>query len=188
MGLEGLDGIAVIADDILVYGSGDTIDEATQNHDNNLVQLLERARSRSLKLNKDKMVFKENQVSYIGHVLTPEGLKPDPRKVDDVLKMERPRNIEALQSFLGLLTYLGKFIPHLTDLTEPLRRIREGEVHDQWKEEQEAALAKIQQIITAFTLVRLFLVQIGKRIAKTFCIPRHVVNMTETKWNVSANR
>ena len=55
--LHGLTGVAVIADDILVYGIGKTMEEARLNHNENLVQLLHRAREQHLKLNKDKMLL-----------------------------------------------------------------------------------------------------------------------------------
>ena len=52
--LEGLNGIAIVADDILIYGKGDTEEEAEQDHDQNLMNLLERCRARNLKLNFEK--------------------------------------------------------------------------------------------------------------------------------------
>jgi hypothetical protein len=72
--LQGLPGISVIADDILVDGCGATMEEALQDHDHNLTQLLQRVREINRKLNKDL------SITYMGHVLTAEGLKPDPRR------------------------------------------------------------------------------------------------------------
>jgi hypothetical protein len=51
------------------------------NHDQNLVRLLERCRERNLKLNKSKLRFKQQSVKYNGHILTAEGMLPDPVKV-----------------------------------------------------------------------------------------------------------
>ena len=56
--LDGLEGIQIVADDILVFGKGDTDEEANVDHDNNLEKLLIRCRERNLKLNKEKMVLR----------------------------------------------------------------------------------------------------------------------------------
>ncbi|CAB4034914.1 Hypothetical predicted protein, partial [Paramuricea clavata] len=78
---EGLSGVEVIADDILVYGLGDTEEQAVENHDHCLEAVLERARQRGLKLNKQKLKLRRTEVSYMGHLLTSKGLRPDPRKI-----------------------------------------------------------------------------------------------------------
>ena len=75
--LEGLEGIYKVADDILITGRGTTKDEAVKNHDANLLKLLERCRVRNLKLNREKLQLKCTETPFIGHVLTPEGIKPE---------------------------------------------------------------------------------------------------------------
>ena len=75
--LEGLKGVYKIADDLLIIGQGDTDEEADQDHDQNLKNLLDRCRTKDIKLNKDKFQFKCSEVSFIGHVMTKDGLKPD---------------------------------------------------------------------------------------------------------------
>ena len=67
--LSGLSGIHGIADDILISGSGDTTDEAQQDHDRNLIALLERCRARGIKLNQSKLRF-NRQSTVLGHLLT----------------------------------------------------------------------------------------------------------------------
>ena len=88
--LEGLHGMEVIVDDILVYGCGKTQEEAVKDHDENLIELLKRAQNANLKLNKKKLKLKMTEVSYMGHLLTSTGLKPDPEKIKAVTKMKRP--------------------------------------------------------------------------------------------------
>ena len=79
--LSGLDRVEILRDDILVAGYGDTQEEAEDNHDQNLRKLLDRARKVNLKLNSKKMNLKKQQVKFMGHVITKDGLKPDPDKV-----------------------------------------------------------------------------------------------------------
>lgn len=78
--VEGLPGVLSIHDDILVYGEGDTYEEAHQDHDRKLENLMIRCQERNVKLNKEKMKLRRNEVPYIGHVLTNKGLKTDPTK------------------------------------------------------------------------------------------------------------
>ena len=85
--LEGLEGIACIADDILIYEVGDTLDEATKDHDKNLTSLLTRCEEKSIRLNKEKVVLRVQHVDFMGHCLTAQGLRPDPSKVEAILKM-----------------------------------------------------------------------------------------------------
>jgi hypothetical protein len=68
--LIGLKGIACIADDILIYGTGDDVASATINHHNNLIALLDRCRAKEIKLNKDKFRFCVPEVLFMGHRLT----------------------------------------------------------------------------------------------------------------------
>ena len=53
---------------------------------------------------------------FIGHVLTPEGVKPDPRKVDTILKMERPKDVAAVRRLVGLVNDMSAFLKKLSEL------------------------------------------------------------------------
>lgn len=81
--LQGLDGVEVVADDVLVCGSGATEKEA-RSHDDRLVKLLQRAREVRLKFNKDKLRLHLSELVYIGHHISIRGLRPDPAKVTAV--------------------------------------------------------------------------------------------------------
>lgn len=85
--LEGLDGVRTIADDIIVFGVGDTGDESVVNHDRKFLTLLEPCRQRHVKLNKEGMKFKLPQLSYIGRVISAEGLRPDSAKIEAIQNM-----------------------------------------------------------------------------------------------------
>ena len=67
--LEGLVGIACIADDILIYGVGDTLDEATQDDDEHPIALLERCKEKSIRLNKEKVVLRVGLGAALMHML-----------------------------------------------------------------------------------------------------------------------
>jgi len=76
-------------------------------------------------LNKAKCQFKKNEITYLGHVLTKDGLKPDHKKTQAISDMTPPMSREALKHFLGLITYLAKFIPNFSQTAAPLRALLE---------------------------------------------------------------
>ena len=94
--LDGLPGVAVIRDDILVMGHGENEEEANKNHDENLVRLLEQACKANLRLNSNKMNLRKSEVRFMGHLITKVGLKPDPEKVKAVQEIARPTSKKEL--------------------------------------------------------------------------------------------
>lgn len=103
----------VVMDDFLIWGE-------TEQHDARLEAVLNRLRQHNVKLNREKCKLNVTEVSYIGHVLTQYGVKPDPRKVEAVTRMQKPATKKEMQRYLGMITYLAKFIPNLSDVTAPL--------------------------------------------------------------------
>ena len=67
MALEGLEGVMCVADDIIVYGPGDDIQHATEDHDKKLRELLLRCRKNGIRLNRDKCQFRTNDITFLGH-------------------------------------------------------------------------------------------------------------------------
>ena len=118
---EDLKGVIIIADDILVYGEGDTDELAKEDHEQNLKQLLERCLERNIKLNRQKMKLRLKEVRYIGHVISSDGIKPDPSKVETIVIMPAPENVKQLKHFLGMINYISKFIPTASKISESLR-------------------------------------------------------------------
>lgn len=154
--IEGLSGVHVIHDDFLVTGSGETLKEATQDHDKNLKGLLQRARERGLKMNGDKIKLRRQDVPYMGHILTADGLKPDPAKVEAILKMPKPRDQPDVKRLLGMVQYLGKFLPSLSDVTQPLRELERQDVVWQWEARHDTAWEKIKNLIANAPVLRYF--------------------------------
>lgn len=143
---EGLRGVIVVADDTLVYGEGETIEEATVDHYRNLEALFQRARQVGLKFNKEKLKLGVSEVKFLGHIISNEGLKVDPAKVEAIARMPRPIDVKGVQSFLGCVNYLLQFVPNLSELTEPLRRLTETKKYEfAWQSQQEKAFHEIKQ-------------------------------------------
>jgi len=76
-------------------------------------------------IKQNKVPIKKQEITYLEHVLTKDGLKPDPKKTQAISDVTPPTSREALQRFLGMITYLSKFIPNLSQTAAPLRALLE---------------------------------------------------------------
>ena len=120
--LAGLQGVVPIFDDILIYGVGETKAEAIENHDQRLITLFERCKSKGIKLNKEKCKFRLSEVSFMGHVISEEGLKLDPAKIQRVQEIP-PESKGDVKRLLDMINYLQKFAPNLSEATAPTREL-----------------------------------------------------------------
>ena len=84
---------------------------------------------------------------FFGQVLTKEGLRPDPYKVDVIKQWPTPTNVTELQSFLGSVNYLYKFIPYLSDLRQPLQGLLKSDSEFLWTQVHDKALKNLKQVI-----------------------------------------
>ena len=146
--LDRLDGILDITDDILVYGVGATEEDGNADHDRKLKCLLERCKESGVALNSDKLKLRLNDVSYMGHIFSSEGIKIDPDKVEAVKEMPRHADVEAIQRLNGFVNYLAKFLPKLADVMEPIRRLTRKDTDWIWAEEQEKAFEDVKKLVT----------------------------------------
>ena len=138
---EGIQGVKVIMDDIIMYGSN------KEEHDTRLRDVLERARDNNLRLKKSKCHIEQEEVKFHGHVFTNDGLKTDPEKVRAVVDMPRPNDKAGVQRLLGMVNYVGKFIPNMSDLTSPLRQLLHQDVEWHWEEQHETSFRKVKEAL-----------------------------------------
>ena len=147
---EHLEGVAVLADDILVWGT------SVPQHDDRLRALLDKVRESGLRLNRAKSVIRTDSVEYVGHIITGDGVTPSHERVKVVNEMPDPTNKTELETFLGMVTYMGKFIPNLSELTAPLRQLLQKGIAWHWANDQVAAVRRIKQAITSAPVLRFY--------------------------------
>ena len=143
--LQGVPGLVVVADDLLVCGYGDTMQEAIQNHNHNLTKLLDRCRQKNLRLNRKKVHLCQTK---LGHLLRADRVKPDPSKIAAIVNMPRPTNVKETQRFLGFINYLAKFLPHFSEVCQLLKHLCEKNNQFCWESQQEQAFTKAKQLVT----------------------------------------
>ena len=139
--LEGLGGVIAIHDDITVYGKDE------EDHNKNMIGLMERATHTGLTFNSKKCAIKQKSVSFFGVTFSEKGMSPDPNKIQGILDMQAPRDVKQLQSFLGMVNFMHPFIPHLLANTAPLRQLLTKNAIFQWTASTNAAFQKLKSLI-----------------------------------------
>ena len=124
--VKGLNGVVKIADDVLVFGVG------KENFQNNVFAFLDRCMEKDLHLNPDKIQIDVLSVPFFGQTITKQDLKMDYKKWEVIQQWPALININELQSFLGSVNYLSKFIPYLSDYRKPLQDLLKKENEYCW--------------------------------------------------------
>jgi hypothetical protein len=145
-----LEGVEILVDDFVIWGRN------AEEHDARLEKFFDHVRDTGLKLNEKKSRFNTDRVSYVGHVLTSEGLEPSPERIQAIIDMPDPNDKAALQTFLGMVTYLGKFVPNLSKMTAPLRELTEKGVAWSWEERHARAAKKLKQVLTKTPVLKFY--------------------------------
>lgn len=154
--VQGLHGVLVIADDFLVFGRGDNIEEAAVDHDKNLEQLFIRLRNKNCKLNPEKVNLCASNVKFFGHVLTGDGISADPEKINAIQQIPNPKNVIELMRFLGMITYLSRFLPKLSEIAEPLRQLTHQNVDFVWNSLHNDVFVKLKHLVAKAPLLRYY--------------------------------
>ena len=115
--IEGCEGTRNRREDIIIWGS--TLNQLEIRTE----QVLNRISKSDLKLNKGKCSFGATELIFLGHKMSGKGISPDPEKVKAIKDMFFPKSVQDLQRFLGMIAYLGKFIPQLSEQTQKLREL-----------------------------------------------------------------
>ena len=154
--LAGLKGVYNIPNDVLIYGCGETHKQAEKGHDENLYHFLVRMREVKLKLNPAKWVFKTQKVMFMGFQLSPDGVSPSPSMVEAITERPKPSDQRAVQRYLGMLKFLARFCPRLSDVVKPLRDLTHKNVPFKWTDAHDNAFAESKTLIVHAPVLRYF--------------------------------
>lgn len=132
MGIKGEEAL-VYLDDIIVFSS--TIEQ----HAERLNKVLSRLETANLYAQLSKCVFAANEVEYLGHIVTNNGILPDPKKISSIKKYPKPRTVKEIQAFLGLVGYYRRFIKNFAEIAKPLTELTKKDVKFNWDSTQEEA-------------------------------------------------
>ena len=145
--------LLVYLDDIIIYSP--TVEEHLQKLD----LVLDRLKAHNLQLKLEKCSLFREEVGFLGHIISKEGIRTDPRKTEVIHQWMRPQTLKDLRQFLGFTSYYRKFVKGYAQLAAPLheltgvlvqlKRGKKVRIGDRWKTAQEDAFQKIKRAFTS---------------------------------------
>ncbi|KAK7922815.1 hypothetical protein WMY93_009717 [Mugilogobius chulae] len=137
----------VYLDDILIYS------RTFEDHLSHLQEVLTRIQSAGLKLNSSKCHFVRDHVVFLGHVVSRDGLHPDPRNTEKVRTWPTPTTVSEVRAFVGLCSYYRRFVQNFSQHAAPLNRLASKNVPFEWTPECEAAFVFLKRCLSGSPIV-----------------------------------
>ena len=134
--------VVVFIDDILVYSKD------REDHDTHLWVVLETLKKEQLYAKLSKCEFWLGEVSFLGHIVSEEGIQVDPKKIEVINEWKPPRNVIEVRCFLGLVGYYRRFVKGFSTTTAPMIRLLQKNVIFEWIEKCQASFEKLKAFLT----------------------------------------
>ncbi|XP_021607608.1 uncharacterized protein LOC110611529 [Manihot esculenta] len=134
--------VVVFINDILVYS------KIKEEHDRHLRIVLQTLREKQLYVKFSKCKFWLNEISFLGHVVSAEGIRVDPKKIETILAWKPPKNITEVRSFLGLAGYYRRFVKGFSQIAAPLIRLLQKIVKFEWNDKCQASFDRLKAMLT----------------------------------------
>lgn len=130
-------------DDLVVFGA------SLAHHNSNLIKVFKRLRQFNLKLNPNKCKFLQNEVVYLGHRLTPDGVLPDSSKFNVVHNYPIPKNPDDVRRFVAFANYYRKFIKNFAEKATPLNNLLRKKTKFLWDSTCQSAFDSLKADLTS---------------------------------------
>ena len=134
--------VVLFIDDIRVYSKD------RENHDTHLWVVLETLRKEKLYAKLSKCEFWLNEVSFLGHIVSKEGIRVDPKKIEVVVEWKPPRNVTEVRRFLGLAGYYKRFVKGFSMIAAPMTRLLQKNLKFEWGEECQRSFDNLKAFLT----------------------------------------
>lgn len=135
-------GVFIYLDDVIVYG------HTKEKHDETLREVLKLLKKYTLKLKISKCIFYAKIFYYLGHVITKDGYKANPKKIEIIKDYPRPTNVKKLQRFLGLCAYFRRYVKNFAKIAKPLTTLLKKEQPFIWMDSQQKAFDTLKNNLT----------------------------------------
>ena len=133
----------IYIDDIIIFS------KSVEEHLVRLEEVFRRLREANVKLNPKKCSFVKQKVEYLGHVVTPDGVMPNPEKVRIVRDFPAPKNLKELRTFMGLANYYRRFVKGFAHIASPLNALTKKGVKFAWTQDCAAAFDKLKRALVS---------------------------------------
>ena len=129
-------------DDVLIMGTN------KREHDERLTAVLERLQNAGVTLNPAKCEFGRSSVKFLGNIIDYRGIRADPEKITAICQLKPPDSVTELRQFMGMVNQLGRFSPHLAEISQPLRELLTKKNEWVWGPDQETAFQRVKDELT----------------------------------------
>ncbi|CAI5468676.1 unnamed protein product [Closterium sp. Yama58-4] len=141
--------VIVYLDDILIFS------KTREQHLRDLDAVFKRLQENRLITKGSKCEFFKQELEFLGHVISRDGIKIDPAKIKTIQEWKAPTNVTELQSFLGFVNYVRRFIPNMAGITGPLTDLLHKDKNFVWGEEAEAAFQELKNFLVSPPVLRI---------------------------------
>ncbi|GJP61476.1 hypothetical protein CLOP_g18631 [Closterium sp. NIES-67] len=141
--------VIVYLDDILIYST------TREQHLKDLEAVFSLLQQHRLITKGSKCEFLKQELEFLGHVISINGVKIDPKKIATIQDWKPPANLRELQSFLGFVNYVRRFIPNMAEVTSPLTDLLKKGKFYEWGGEQQAAFDQLKLFLTTPPVLRI---------------------------------
>ena len=117
-------------------------------------QLFQRLREADLKLNIEKCNFFKSHIQYLGHLISGEGIKPLPERLDSIKEMPPPTTPKEVKQFLGLIGYYRKFVPRFADVARPLTNLTRLDQPFEWSDKCQTSFELLKEVLIKEPILR----------------------------------
>lgn len=139
--LRDIKNVRVFFDDIIIFS------KTYSDHKIHVQQVLECLEKNGLTINVEKSIFGVKEIEFLGHRISKNVVQPNESNIEAVKNFDPPNCKKDLQSFLGLINFVSRFIPHFSTVTAPLRvPLRKNAVF-RWSPEQQSAFESLKQSV-----------------------------------------
>jgi hypothetical protein len=134
--------VVIYLDDLTVFSKTD------EEHLIHLKQTFEKCRRYGLSLNPKKSHFAMQEGKLLGHIVFKDGIKIDPKRVEVIQTISIPRNVKEIQSFLGTIKFLRRFIPNFAEIVKLITGMLKKDSRVNWTTEAKASFEHIKKVIS----------------------------------------
>lgn len=144
-------GVYVYLDDVIIHA------KTKSEHDQILTQVMTLLKQHNLQLKISKCTFYAKEFEYLGHIISKDGMKANPKKIEVIKNYPRPLSVKKIQSFLGLCSYFRRYVKDFSKIARPLTTLLKKETPFIWTETQENSFKKLkdalaEEVVLAFPI------------------------------------
>ena len=138
--------VKVMADDLIIAARNETEHEAIMH------QVLQCTRRKNVMVNAGNIQFKVT-VPYMGIIVTKDGMRPDPEKIDAIIRIPGPTGKHVLLRLIGMITQLSQYIPNESNITAPLRSLLKQDEKCHWQPDHDDVMDEIRKTLARNTVL-----------------------------------